>query len=219
MSKFKGSTIDDFISFRNCCLTSYDWSLSNKSYKTLCYQGVKVKKGFVCLKAVTELFVDYDLMQIFDCLNDENYRNQWDGLLLNRKIVETIDDCNCIIHYTTKIPFISNREYVYYKSIWMSDNKDEFIIFNKSTTHPDCPQTTKFLKKDGNGKIIFYYLLNNSFGGKVPSRVTNYLISSQGYTLMKNLSISCSKYPAWKEKHNPMYKPWRTMNDKLSLPI
>ncbi|KAL7712699.1 Phosphatidylcholine transfer protein [Entamoeba marina] len=228
MSELKGSSVDDFLRFRKACLDDDNWKVYSKEENTICYQGIKVESGYFCMKAITELFVDYDIMQIFDFLNDEEFRGQWDSLLLNRKIIETIDDCNSIIHYTTKIPMISDRDYIYYKSCWMSDDKDEFIIFNKSTTHPDYPETSKYVraycamsgymvKKNKEGKPIFYYLVNNAFGGWVPTWVMNSLISSQGYSLMKKLATCCKNYPEWKNEHNPSEKAWREMKDKVEI--
>ncbi|ELP91045.1 phosphatidylcholine transfer protein, putative [Entamoeba invadens IP1] len=221
-------TKEEFETFRKICVESNNWKEYTRENNTVCYQGVEVKSGYFCMKAVTDLFVNYPTTQIFDFLNDEEFRDQWDSLLLKREKLRQIDDSNQIIHYFTTLPMVANRDYVYYKSLWMSDDKDEFIIMNKSIELPDCPATSDYVraqcemsgymvKKNDKGEGIFYYYTYNAFGGWVPSWVMNSLISSQGLSLMKKLVAACEKYPEWKKTHNPESKPWNTLKDKIKL--
>ncbi|BFU23747.1 START domain containing protein, putative [Entamoeba histolytica] len=221
---------EEFINFRNICLKNDNFTEYSKEGNTICYQGINIKPGYFCTKAITtDLFIKYSVQQIFDFLNDENFRNQWDALLMSREIIKQIDDCNQIIHYCTTLPMISKRDYVYYKSIWMSDDKEEFIILNKSVDIPECPEVNGFVralcemsgymvKKNEKGENVFYYYAYNAFGGWVPTWVVNSLISSQGYSLLKKLSECCEKYPEWKKTHNPEEKPWNVLKDKVIIP-
>uniref|UniRef100_A0A3B3QKJ2 START domain-containing protein 10 n=1 Tax=Paramormyrops kingsleyae TaxID=1676925 RepID=A0A3B3QKJ2_9TELE len=198
-----------FSNFKNECNSADGWTLTyNKSGISVWIQILeeekslhKIKCQMVCKDVPTET--------MYDVLHDTEYRRKWDS-----NVIETFDIGKLTVnadvgYYSWKCPKpLKNRDVITLRS-WLPMGRD-YIIMNYSVKHAKYPP-----KKD----MV-----------RAVSIQTGYLIQSNGpntCTLtylaqaMKKINKACLKYPEWKQRHSPGYKPWLypEQNQLASIPM
>lgn len=132
-------------------------------------------------------------------------------------------------YYSAKMPTpVSNRDFCNLRT-WRADSaRKEYIIFNFSVIHKDCPEKKGFVRarslKSGylvreteDGGSEFYYYSQSDPKGWIPTWVINMLMTKLPPKILDKLHDVSVAYPAWKEKHQPDHKPWlNTTEDAAS---
>ena len=220
---YKPMTKEDFDDFRKQCDSTENWNEVYTTETTKGYTQATESTSALKLKVISYDFKDMDPGLIYDVLHEPEFRRNWDTHLIERIPFKVIDECNDLNYYSLKMPVVSNRDYVYQRGWWYNKDKTEFIICNRSITHPDYPDKKGFvraifyisgymIRKNEKGETVFYYITHNEWNGWIP----NWLVNSAGKSvcpkIIEGLFESCKKYPEWKSKHNPDVKPWWQMN-------
>ncbi|XP_029816078.1 START domain-containing protein 10 [Manacus vitellinus] len=96
---------------------------------------------------------------------------------------------------------------------------NDYMIINYSVKHPNYPprkdfvravslQTGYLIKANGAGACVLYYLTQVDPRGSLPKWVVNRVSQFVAPKAMKKIYKAGLKYPEWKRKHDPEYKPW-----------
>lgn len=115
---------------------------------------------------------------------------------------------------------VTNRDFCNLRT-WRADHeRNEFIIFNFSVIHPDCPEKKSFVRArslktgyfvrdlgQGNGCEFIYYSQSDPRGW-IPTWVINMLMTKLPPKLLDKLHKVSIAYPGWKSEHKPDHKPW-----------
>ncbi|NXO13894.1 STA10 protein, partial [Oriolus oriolus] len=112
---------------------------------------------------------------------------------------------------------LKNRDFVTLRS-WLPLGND-YMIINYSVKHPKYPprkdfvravslQTGYLIKANGDGACILYYLTQVDPRGSLPKWVVNRVSQFVAPKAMKKIYKAGLKYPEWKRRHDPEYKPW-----------
>lgn len=121
-------------------------------------------------------------------------------------------------YYAAKMPpTVSNRDFCNLRTWRARPKKGEWIIFNYSVIHKNCPEkkgfvransilTGYFIRKTEEGTQFNYYSQSDPKGW-IPSFVINSLMTKLAPKLIDKLHSVALKYPEWKEK-NKGGKPW-----------
>ncbi|TUB03089.1 START domain-containing protein 10 [Bagarius yarrelli] len=139
---------------------------------------------------------DVSAETMYDVLHDIDYRKKWDS-----NVIETFDIGKLTVnadvgYYSWKCPKpLKNRDVITLRS-WLHLGND-YIIMNYSVKHPKFPPKKDMVRAVS---IQTGYLIQSTG----PSSCTlTYLAQA-----MKRIARACVKYSAWKQKHNPDFKPW-----------
>uniref|UniRef100_A0A672UM36 START domain-containing protein n=1 Tax=Strigops habroptila TaxID=2489341 RepID=A0A672UM36_STRHB len=139
---------------------------------------------------------------LYDVLHDTDYRKKWDS-----NMIETYDIGRLTVNADHRACPLKNRDFVTLRS-WLPLGND-YMIINYSVKHPKYPprkdfvravslQTGYLIKANGTGACILYYLTQVDPRGEC----------QQEGKAMKKIYKAGLKYPEWKRKHDPGYKPW-----------
>ncbi|NXI06001.1 STA10 protein, partial [Pachycephala philippinensis] len=112
---------------------------------------------------------------------------------------------------------LKNRDFVTLRS-WLPLGND-YMIINYSVKHPKYPprkdfvravslQTGYLIKANGDGACTLYYLTQVDPRGSLPKWVVNRVSQFVAPKAMKKIYKAGLKYPEWKRRHDPGYKPW-----------
>ncbi|XP_043925360.1 START domain-containing protein 10-like [Protopterus annectens] len=208
----------DFNSFREQCendegwLPQYSkggvtvWSREQEESKTVKKLKIRITCRDVCAET------------LYDVLHDTNYRKKWDSNMIETFDIGRLTVNADIGYYSWKCPSpLKNRDFVTLRS-WLPLGND-YIIINYSVNHPKYPpkkdfvravslQTGYLIKSLGANSCILYYLTQVDPRGSLPKWVVNKVSQFVAPKAMKKIYKACLKYPDWKRKHNPNYKPW-----------
>jgi hypothetical protein len=123
-------------------------------------------------------------------------------------------------YYSAKMPAtVSNRDFCNLRTWRANLETNEFIIFNYSVIHPDCPEKKGFVRarslKSGylvtanaEGGCDFYYYSQSDPKGWIPTWVINMLMTKLPPKILDKLHDVAVAYTAWKDQHEPTVKPW-----------
>ncbi|NXN18534.1 STA10 protein, partial [Indicator maculatus] len=151
---------------------------------------------------------------LYDVLHDTEYRPRWDT-----NVIETFDIARLTAnadlgYYSWRCPKpLRNRDVITLRS-WLPMGSD-YIIMNYSVKHPVRPGGAS----GGSGSSFpppfqpnlhpgLLILLPICLPPQPSSLVLELLFLSLTPWAMKKLYKACLKYPAWKEGHQPHFKPW-----------
>ncbi|OXB64960.1 hypothetical protein ASZ78_007363 [Callipepla squamata] len=130
----------------------------------------------------------------------------------------------CVLYYLTQVDPrgkcpspLKNRDFVTLRS-WLPLGND-YIILNYSVKHPKYPprkdfvravslQTGYLIKANGTSACVLYYLTQVDPRGSLPKWVVNRVSQFVAPKAMKKIYKAGLKYPEWKRRHDPGYKPW-----------
>ncbi|KAG5499426.1 hypothetical protein JKF63_07989 [Porcisia hertigi] len=161
---------------------------------------------------------------LFDQLHDAQYRATWDTNMLEGYNVARLDSHNDIGYYAAKFPWpLSNRDFCNMRS-WMEFTNGEYIIFNHSEPHPDCPERKGFVRArsiftgfyirpiPGETGTQLIYVTQSDLCGFIPHSVINMAMTKGARMILDNCERSSEEYPAYAKKTYPAdhVYPWRT---------
>jgi len=173
------------------------------------------------LKVVAELSLPCET--IYNVLHDPNYRKTWDENMLEGKLIEQLDPFNDVGYYALKSPIfaVSHRDFCNQRSWWTAADRSEYVIFNHSVPHPDCPEKKGFVRgtsiltgywlrpvKDNHCSMV--YMTQTDPGGWIPAWAVNQTLTTLGPRVIDNLGKVSEKYHTWKDKHEPGHFPWNS---------
>ncbi|KAB0371399.1 hypothetical protein FD755_017808 [Muntiacus reevesi] len=125
---------------------------------------------------------------------------------------------NCPLPSTGRCPKpLKNRDVITLRS-WLPMGTD-YIIMNYSVKHPKYPprkdlvravsiQTGYLIQSTGPKSCVITYLAQVDPKGSLPKWVVNKSSQFLAPKAMKKMYKACVKYPEWKQKHQPHFKPW-----------
>uniref|UniRef100_A0A5F8G4F0 START domain-containing protein 10 n=1 Tax=Monodelphis domestica TaxID=13616 RepID=A0A5F8G4F0_MONDO len=155
---------------------------------------------------------------VYDVLHDIEYRKKWDS-----NVIETFDIARLTVnadvgYYSWRCPKpLKNRDVITLRS-WLPMGAD-YIIMNYSVKHPKYPprkdlvravsiQTGYLIQSTGPKNSVITYLAQVDPKGSLPKWVVNKSSQFLAPKAMKKMYKACMKYPEWKQKHQPHFKPW-----------
>jgi len=183
----------------------------------------------VAIKVET-FYEDVEPEVLYDVLHDHYFRRTWDQNMAEGSIVEQVDATNEVGYYACKMPFpIADRDYCNHRSWRYFPDRETYVIFNKSTPHPDCPVEPKYVRgwsflsgylvqKRKEGGCIFKYYTHNDPRGWLPAFAVNMVTSKVAPNLITQIHDNALKYKAWKEENHSDWKPWLTGYDPAEEP-
>jgi len=160
---------------------------------------------------------------LYDVLHDPDYRKTWDENMVDGYRIERLDDNNDIGYYSIHSPswLVYGRDFCNMRSWFVDNERKEFIIFNHSVPHKDCPEvkgyvraisllTGYLVKPDPNDEnsCILIYITQVDAKGLIPTWIMNNVTTFVATGFIKKISKAGLDYNAWKETHNPNNKPW-----------
>ncbi|XP_030412304.1 START domain-containing protein 10 [Gopherus flavomarginatus] len=208
----------DFNNFRTECNSDAGWSQTyNKSGIVVWIQILEVERSLHKIKCRMEC-KDIAAETLYDVLHDIEYRKKWDT-----NVIETFDIGKLTVnsdvgYYAWKCPKpLKNRDVITLRS-WLPMGAD-YIIMNYSVKHPKYPprkdlvravsiQTGYLIQGRGVKSCSITYLAQVDPKGSLPKWVVNKSSQFLAPKAMKKMYKACLKYPDWKQKHNPHFKPW-----------
>jgi len=122
-------------------------------------------------------------------------------------------------YYSAKMPAtVSNRDFCNLRTWRMDTARKEYIIFNFSVVHPDCPEKKGFVRarslksgyyvtEEGEGCTFTYYSQSDPKGW-IPTWVINMLMTKLPPKILDKLHDVSVAYPAWKAANEPEAKAW-----------
>nr|XP_020647516.1 PCTP-like protein [Pogona vitticeps] len=157
---------------------------------------------------------DVSAETLYDVLHDLEYRKKWDA-----NVIETFDIGKLTVnadvgYYSWKCPKpLKNRDVITLRS-WLPMGND-FIIMNYSVKHPVSTgvlsgqgKTGHIIIRGGAKNCTLTYLAQVDPKGSLPKWVVNKSSQFLAPKAMKKMYKACVKYPDWKQKHSPHFKPW-----------
>ncbi|XP_060627299.1 START domain-containing protein 10 [Anolis sagrei] len=208
----------DFELFRTECNSEQGWNLTyNKSGVVVWVQILEAEKSLHKIKCRMDC-KDVSAETLYDVLHDIEYRKKWDT-----NVIETFDIGKLTVnadvgYYSWRCPKpLKNRDVITLRS-WLPMGND-YIIMNYSVKHPKYPprkdmvravsiQTGYLIQGKGAKNCTLTYLAQVDPKGSLPKWVVNKLSQFLAPKTMKKMHKACLKYPEWKQRHNPPFKPW-----------
>ncbi|XP_056373023.1 START domain-containing protein 10-like isoform X1 [Hyla sarda] len=155
---------------------------------------------------------------LYDVLHDTSYRKKWDSNMIDTYDIGRLTVNADVGYYSWRCPSpLKNRDFVTLRS-WLPLGND-YMIINYSVKHPKHPprkdfvravslQTGYLVKTNGEKSCVLYYLTQVDPKGSLPKWVVNKVSQFVAPKAMKKIYKAGLKYPEWKRKHDPHYKPW-----------
>ncbi|XDA84427.1 hypothetical protein R6Z07F_014239 [Ovis aries] len=208
----------DFRSFRSECEAEAGWNLTySKAGVSVWVQAVEMDRTLHKIKCRMECR-DVPAETLYDVLHDIEYRKKWDS-----NVIETFDIARLTVnadvgYYSWRCPKpLKNRDVITLRS-WLPMGTD-YIIMNYSVKHPKYPprkdlvravsiQTGYLIQSTGPKSCVITYLAQVDPKGSLPKWVVNKSSQFLAPKAMKKMYKACVKYPEWKQKHQPHFKPW-----------
>ncbi|XP_077984281.1 START domain-containing protein 10-like [Glandiceps talaboti] len=198
---------EDHGGWTQCYSKSGGTTVWTQEGKTSAIKMFKVYRNFPDIQAET----------MYDVLHDPDYRKHWDKAMVEGKELCMINPNNDIGYYALKCPSpIKNRDFVMQRS-WL-ETSTEYIIFNHSVCHKDLQPKKGFVRADTyiTGYLIrpkgkgceMTYVSQSDPKGSLPAWLINKVTQLVAPKIMQRVYKACQKYPGWKAKNNPKYKPW-----------
>lgn len=166
------------------------------------------------------IFEDVEPEELYNVLHDHDFRKTWDENMMDGHVVELINKHTEIGYYAAKMPsVVSNRDFCNLRTWKARPKKGEWIIFNFSVRHQNCPEkkgfvransilTGYFIRKLEEGGIEFNYYSQSDPKGWIPSFVINTLMTKLAPRLIEKLHSVALTYKDWKKENNPEHMPW-----------
>ncbi|ELP95236.1 phosphatidylcholine transfer protein, putative [Entamoeba invadens IP1] len=218
-NKMKPFTDAEFEEFKTMCISDDGWTLANHDDINTGYTTQTENSSTLRMKLKSKLFEPFSINLVFDMLSDPQFRAEWDGNILERKTIDTIDEHNEIDYYSVSMPVVSNRDFLYQRG-WKY-NKDEFIIMNKSVVDQRAPEVSGIVRANirisgymvriEDGKCKLYYIAHNDWNGWIPSFIFNTFGPSFCPSVLNKMAAGCKKYEDWYKQQKPYERPWKKL--------
>eukprot|EP00331_Platyophrya_macrostoma_P024525 CAMPEP_0176459810 /NCGR_PEP_ID=MMETSP0127-20121128/33537_1 /TAXON_ID=938130 /ORGANISM="Platyophrya macrostoma, Strain WH" /LENGTH=321 /DNA_ID=CAMNT_0017850895 /DNA_START=1 /DNA_END=966 /DNA_ORIENTATION=+ len=162
---------------------------------------------------------------MYDNLHDAEYRKTWDQNMLAGFNICDLNKHNDIGYYGAKFPWpLANRDFCNMRS-WMEFTNGEFLIFNHSVPHNDCPEKKGFVRaksivtgyyvtplpNNSNGCVLLY-VTHTDLCGSIPHSIINFAMQKGVPGIMNRIEECAQKYIAFSKQRYPVghVHPWRT---------
>ncbi|XP_043233063.1 START domain-containing protein 10-like [Amphibalanus amphitrite] len=167
---------------------------------------------------VRTTLLDVDAATAYDVLHDEEYWKRWDKSRLESHSAGCLNPNNEICYYAVScVPPLRNRDMVVLRS-WL-DTGREYYILSHSVSHQSYPPRQGFVRALSHlaGFVVrpltpqgcqVHYVTHMSIGGQLPAWLVNKATQIMAPKMLKRFHKACLKYPAWKKRHSPHFKPW-----------
>ncbi|KAK7097299.1 START domain-containing protein 10-like [Littorina saxatilis] len=207
----------DFKRFKEVCDNNDGWKLEVDKQKTMVWTKANDLSDFNMVK-IRSTFADVPASVMYDVIHDPQYRKTWDHSMLEGFEICVINPNNDIGYYAIKCPTpLKNRDFVTQRA-WL-DMGDEKIIFNHSVNHAKRPVKKGMIRGISflTGYLIRHvddttcqltYVAQSDPRGNLPAWAINKLTRILAPKVTNRIYKAAQKYPTWKAKNNPAYKPW-----------
>lgn len=93
-------------------------------------------------------FHDIPARAFYNAQLDIEFRKQWDRLVVKLEVIEKDEDSGTeVVQWITHFPYpMYQREYVYVRRALVDSKKKIMVIVSRSTDHPCCPITDKYVR-------------------------------------------------------------------------
>ncbi|EKG04506.1 hypothetical protein TCSYLVIO_004439 [Trypanosoma cruzi] len=223
--KYKLQTLSDFRAFKQFALSEDNWSSHYSDAVTTVEsrppEDTSVGLNIVRVRREMRGVPGLDL---YDNLHDAKYREVWDENMIEGYNIVKLNAHNDIGYYSAKFPWpLKNRDFCNIRS-WMEFSNGEFIIFNHSVKHADCPEKKGFIRARsiltgyliqslGEDGCVLTYITQSDPRGSIPHSVINFTATRLVPKVMTKLETSTKKYPAYVSQNHTVSRealPWRT---------
>lgn len=154
-------------------------------------------------------------LTLYNQLHDAQYRATWDTNMLEGYNIAQLDAHNDLGYYAAKFPWpLSNRDFCNQRS-WMEFTNGEYLIFNHSEPHPDCPEKKGFVR--ARSILTGFYIRPNTTGsgtqliyvtqsdpcGSIPHAIINFAMTKGARMILDNCEKYSESYPQYAAKTYP----------------
>lgn len=164
-------------------------------------------------------------LTLYNNFHDAEYRKTWDANMLAGYNICDLNKHNDIGYYGAKFPWpLANRDFCNMRS-WMEFTNGEYVIFNHSVPHNDCPPKKGFVRAksiitgyyvqpipgNANGCTLIY-VTHTDLEGSIPYSIINIAMQKGVPGIMNKIEECASKYVHWaKERYSDSHvHAWRT---------
>lgn len=231
--KYRISTIQDFIDFRNICNESEGWTEKHRTDKIVVFD--KPPKAGSLGESLNEIkvvntFPHIKAAVLYDCLHDPDFRKTWDDKMIEGFNICQLDPRNDIGYYSVAFPWpLASREFINMRC-WMEFDNGDFIIFNRTVLHNDYPCHQKHVRGISYKSGYYIQPLNGSdpnapgcrmtffthgdVQGNIPHSLINMTYTKATPTMMSKLEQNAERYSEWVKEigrdMNTFVPIWRT---------
>ncbi|EOA96334.1 PCTP-like protein, partial [Anas platyrhynchos] len=213
----------DFSSFREQCESLEGWHCHyNKAGITVWSQGQeesctvqKIKTRISCKDVPAET--------LYDVLHDTGYRKKWDSHVIETYDIGRLTANADVGYYTTPVSSPQTHPPASLGAPGRAVTgpgqplgqalKLTVVFLQKFPPRKDFVravslQTGYLIKANGTSACVLYYLTQVDPRGSLPKWVVNRVSQFVAPKAMKKIYKAGLKYPEWKRRHDPGYKPW-----------
>jgi len=216
------ATTQDIDIFRNFAYSDDNWNIIDEKPNSKIWDQT-IDNSNVKMVRIWAKINNVKASTLYDVLHDPDYRREWDENMVDGYRIEQLDNNNDIGYYSIKSPFwlVSGRDFCNMRSWFVDNDKEEFIIFNHSVPHKDCPEVNGYVratslltgylvKPDPNdlNSCILTYITQVDAKGSIPTWIMNNVTTFVAPQFITKISQAGLNYNSWKETHNPNNKPW-----------
>jgi len=217
---YKLATDADFDAFINQCDNHDGWTVVVDKADLRVWEK-KSDLSPINIVKLHATFATLDPDSLYDTLHDPDYRAVWDENMVEGVNIEQLDPTNDVGYYSAKAPpTVTNRDFCNQRS-WRAREGPEYIIMNHTVTHPKCPEKKNFVRANSictgylirarrEGGCTLSYMTQTDPKGWIPAWLVNKVTTSFAPKIVDKLLNASANYNAWKAKHSPEEKPWRT---------
>eukprot|EP00056_Hartaetosiga_gracilis_P005223 m.82625 g.82625 ORF g.82625 m.82625 type:complete len:324 (-) comp12092_c1_seq5:509-1480(-) len=194
-----------------------DWEYLFKVEDTDVYR--RKRDGSALYEYMTMGFArDMDMHDFYEVLMDYDYMNDWHAFCKELEPLTSEWEGN-VYRFLTKLPFVANREYIFYRKACRTTHKgkETYIIMSESTR--DCTTTPPLKSKrvvrvpkhkqviiavhneEDRLKPYIYMFYYDDPGGSLPSFLINWVAKTAAPQFLKDMRKAISKYDNWKAKN------------------
>ncbi|EPY33910.1 hypothetical protein STCU_01856 [Strigomonas culicis] len=222
--KYRLMTLPDFRRFRDLAFSSEGWSTHFSDSKLTVQSKPPPDKstGLNIIRA-KRVMPTVPPQVLYDQLQDAKYRATWDENMLEGYNIVVLDAHNDVGYYAAKFPvFLSNRDFCNQRS-WMEFTNGDYVIFNHSEPHNDCPPkkgfvrarsilTGYFIQPHESGGNLLTYVTHSDPCGSIPHSIINFVMSKGATVILDKCEKYSLSYPEWTRQNYPPGHvfPWRT---------
>ena len=211
--RFRVQVLADFIKFRDFAMSENDW----KDHYEM--PGLKVQSRIDSETKLTVFRVRRDMPTVkpevlYNNFHDADYRKTWDANMLAGYNICVLNKHNDIGYYAVKFPWpLANRDFCNMRA-WMEFTNGEYVIFNHTVPHADCPPQKNFVRAFshltgyyvrpfGNGGSQLVYVTHSDMCGAIPKRLVDATLNQKVPEVMTNIETCATKYVEWSQKEYP----------------
>lgn len=222
--RYKVETIEGFRKFRDYATAEEGW----RQHYTAENPALKVESRIDPNTKLTVFRVyrempEVDPRALYDNFHDADYRVTWDENMQEGYNICKLNAHNDIGYYAAKLPWpLSGRDFCNIRA-WMEFTNGDYVIFNHSVPHPDCPEkkgrvrakshlTGYYVRPRKGGGTTLIYITHSDMGGAIPKAITDTVLNKKVPDLMCNIEKCALKYIPWSTKQYPPghVHPWTT---------